>query len=368
MTSKIIRLKQLDFLRGLAILLVMFRHQYINSYLDRMGWIGVDLFFVLSGFLVSGLLFKEYEKFGDINPKLFLIRRGFKIYPLYYIALLFYFLQFLRFDNIDFYKIFSEIFFFQNYTHGWGYLNQASWSLAIEEHFYFLIVLSFYWAFKNKIINHQSNNKNISIFEKSIYGVLILCLILRYFISFYFTEIEFKHKFTMTHLRLDSLLFGVLISYYIHFKYEILLQFYTKFKKILFLIALLFVSWTPFVVVKDSYFIVTIGFTLLYIAFGILLVSFLLEKNIVENLNKYLSKKVVELMSKIGFASYSIYLFHSLVIFFFGMLYKYKLVPYNRLIFSILSISLSLISGVYITKYIEEYFLNLREKYFPRRS
>jgi len=74
------RLRELDFLRGVAILLVLFRHQLLFSFLKTMGWIGVDLFFVLSGFLISGLLFKEFQKFGAINPKLFLIRRGFKIY------------------------------------------------------------------------------------------------------------------------------------------------------------------------------------------------------------------------------------------------------------------------------------------------
>ncbi|MBK8952142.1 MAG: acyltransferase [Chitinophagaceae bacterium] len=56
------RLKVLDFLRGIAILLVMFRHAKVSTITTRMGWIGVDLFFVLSGFLVSGLLFSEYKK------------------------------------------------------------------------------------------------------------------------------------------------------------------------------------------------------------------------------------------------------------------------------------------------------------------
>jgi peptidoglycan/LPS O-acetylase OafA/YrhL len=79
------RLRELDFLRGIAILLVLLRHIHLFSFTKNMGWIGVDLFFVLSGFLVSGLLFKEYIKFGNIRPKLFLIRRGFKIYPIYFL-------------------------------------------------------------------------------------------------------------------------------------------------------------------------------------------------------------------------------------------------------------------------------------------
>ena len=61
------RLRELDFLRGIAIILVLFRHQVLFDFLETMGWIGVDLFFVLSGFLVSGLLFKEYQKFINEN-------------------------------------------------------------------------------------------------------------------------------------------------------------------------------------------------------------------------------------------------------------------------------------------------------------
>lgn len=84
------RLREIDFLRGIAIVLVLFRHTFLFRYTITMGWIGVDLFFVLSGFLVSGLLFKEYIKYGYLRPGRFLIRRGFKIYPVYYLFYLVY--------------------------------------------------------------------------------------------------------------------------------------------------------------------------------------------------------------------------------------------------------------------------------------
>jgi len=93
------RLPQLDVLRAAAILLVLGRHMAPKHFQDlhslediapawvrlgletlqRGGWIGVDLFFVLSGFLVSGLLFQEHLKTGEMSPARFLIRRGFKI-------------------------------------------------------------------------------------------------------------------------------------------------------------------------------------------------------------------------------------------------------------------------------------------------
>ncbi len=78
------RNQAIDFLRGIAIFLTLFRHFGINIYLYKIGWVGVDLFFVLSGFWVSGLLFREYKKTTKINFIRFFVRRGLKIYPLFY--------------------------------------------------------------------------------------------------------------------------------------------------------------------------------------------------------------------------------------------------------------------------------------------
>src|SRR5262245_18590909 len=94
------RLAGLDVLRGLAVLLVLCRHipivllpgLGIDSFLrvlQRGGWAGVDRFFVLSGYLVCGLLFDEYRKHGGVDPVRFLIRRGFRIYPAYYAMIAF---------------------------------------------------------------------------------------------------------------------------------------------------------------------------------------------------------------------------------------------------------------------------------------
>jgi peptidoglycan/LPS O-acetylase OafA/YrhL len=105
----------LDVLRGLAVLLVMFHHiklinkdafsnpvlkiaRYILTPMVRGGWIGVDLFFILSGFLVSGLLFTEYKNTGSFRPGSFLIRRGFKLYPSLFFFILVAFLFELQYN------------------------------------------------------------------------------------------------------------------------------------------------------------------------------------------------------------------------------------------------------------------------------
>ena len=82
------RNKRLDILRCIAVITVILHHSGESSFFTRVGWIGVDLFFVLSGFLISGLLFSEYKKRHSISLKRFFIRRGLKIYPAFYAFLL----------------------------------------------------------------------------------------------------------------------------------------------------------------------------------------------------------------------------------------------------------------------------------------
>src|SRR5207248_2040034 len=142
-----------DVLRALAVLLVLGRHMTvcprqtsavlhaITAVWSRGGWLGVDLFFVLSGFLVSGLLFREQEKFGTIQAKRFLIRRGFKIYPAFWLLIVVTQAAALvgpphRFRA----STVTELLFLQNYSSSlWNH----TWSLAVEEHFYFLLVMLF---------------------------------------------------------------------------------------------------------------------------------------------------------------------------------------------------------------------------------
>src|SRR6476469_9931494 len=147
------RSRSIDVLRAVALFLVCFgRHlgpypEDHTSYpglllhkatvaLARGGWIGVDLFFVLSGFLVSGLLFRDYQQTGRIRAGRFLLRRGFKIYPPFWVFMLMTAAVFGSRFPIGAY--FIELGFVQNYR---PTIWQHTWSLAVEEHFYLLLAL-----------------------------------------------------------------------------------------------------------------------------------------------------------------------------------------------------------------------------------
>ena len=70
---------ELDGLRGISILLVFIHHVYFTVLPG--GFLGVDIFFVLSGFLITSLLLREWDQFGSLNLKLVYIRRALRLMP-----------------------------------------------------------------------------------------------------------------------------------------------------------------------------------------------------------------------------------------------------------------------------------------------
>lgn len=359
------RLKELDFLRGVAILLVLLRHQYLFRFTTNMGWIGVDLFFVLSGFLVSGLLFKEYLKSGTIRPKRFLIRRGFKIYPLYFLFYPLYLIPFIIGDNLSIKGVLSEVTFTQNYIWGWGYAFGAGWSLAIEEHFYFGFSLLLWWGLRSGRINLNPQRPSRQYLPEIILvSVMVLCLLGRILSNLLFPDQVARH-FTMTHLRIDSLMAGVLIAYFYYFKNAALTKFFLSKKWLLMAFAVCGLSWTPFIDPEPSFFVRTFGLSLLYFSFAVLLLFFLLEKDITRKLNQLFSPPVVSFVAKAGYCSYAIYIIHPFVNYLaeqsISVIHLYS----NRYFIFLLTSVVSILSGVLITYTIERYFLRVRDKYFP---
>ncbi len=362
------RLRELDFLRGIAIILVLCRHQFLFSFTQKMGWIGVDLFFVLSGYLVSGLLFREYLKFGNIKPGRFLIRRGFKIYPIYYIFFLLYLSRVIAHHHFNIVGCLSDILFVQNYVWGLGFAIPPSWSLAIEEHFYFGLSFFLWLAIKKNSFNVKTTQQSTGLgkFEKTILIMMLSCLGFRFLSNLVFPG-ETVRNATMTHLRIDSLLAGVFIAYLYYFKKEWLKSIFEKYKLILIVVSFLGLSWTPFISIESSFFMNTIGFSFLYISFGIVLTCFILIKDMNQRLNKVFSRPVVDIVSRIGYCSYSIYIVHVLVNSVVENIRASYNLYNNQYLHFIITFIFSVISGMIMTYYIESYFLKMRDKYYPSR-
>jgi peptidoglycan/LPS O-acetylase OafA/YrhL len=134
-------IRSLDGLRAMAILLVLSLHTGILHF----GWIGVQLFFVLSGFLITGILWKEKSKPQPVGYKFkkFWVRRALRILPLYYAYLFILGLTYLLFHFPESYRTYMPwlLTYTYNFTRtlpewtvdpAFAHL----WSLAIEEQFY----------------------------------------------------------------------------------------------------------------------------------------------------------------------------------------------------------------------------------------
>ncbi len=137
----------LDVLRSAAILLVLSLHvgEFFPSRIQNLpfvffGWSGVDLFFVLSGFLIGGQLWKELFSRGSIDIGRFILRRGFRIWPLYY-AFILVVGGFTLAAGKPVSAFVVDIFCVSNYFH---HKIAGGWSLSTEEQFYIFVPVLFY--------------------------------------------------------------------------------------------------------------------------------------------------------------------------------------------------------------------------------
>lgn len=341
---------RLDVLRGVAIVLVLFRHREISEVMHRVGWVGVDLFFVLSGYLVSGLLFTEYRTRQEIDLRRFLLRRGFKIWPSFYFLIL---VSFILRDVFPWegYKAFLvEVVFLQNYLpHLWG----PTWSLAVEEHFYVLLAI-----LVGVMVGIKSNLKLLG---SALLVIMIGTLALRILNFRYNSFVTWNSHLTPTHFRIDSLCFGVLLSYIRQFYYDSLLKFYDQYRNLLAIVAFSLLSPFFFIDNKDP-FTVTFGFTMLYISFGVILLL---------TIEGYFSTGMLVsgpgnfaggILSAIGRSSYNIYLWHVPV-------NDWVMKPLDSryqidsILAFVLYVLISFSVGSVLTWTIETYFLRLRERF-----
>jgi peptidoglycan/LPS O-acetylase OafA/YrhL len=287
---------QLDFVRGVAILMVMLGHfrkphtgVYVidkASYLaDLYGGRGVDLFFVLSGFLVGGLLLKEYRDTRGVYAGRFLVRRMFKIWPAYYFLLLFHTLA-------HHHPIGS--FLWQNALHLQNYFGSSitqTWTLSIEEHFYLL--LAFLLAFA------ASRRWTPAVILKMCAALSLLALLSRCITA---AAGNYSGALTWTQNRIDSLLFGVILATLFYMMPDLYKRLAAQIYPLAAVIALVLV-WV--LTVRNRFLLEGPGYTLVYAGAG----AFLILVN--EHSGRLSEWRIYRAVSWIGVYSYGLYLWHS---------------------------------------------------------
>lgn len=343
------RIRGLDFLRGIAIIGVLFRHSEMQNRFSLAGGFGVDLFFVLSGFLVAGLLFKEYKKNGTANVGRFLVRRGFKIYPAFYICLattvildIFYFHNPPPVSNII-----TEAIFWQSYSVP---VRFHTWSLSVEEHFYFILAFLVFLAVR---FNRLNNFKTMLI---SIMGLISVIFVMRF--VFCFRHYQNPVPFFGTHLRSDGLFTGVLFAYLWHFGNDYIKK-WQQYRMQLYLLAVILIA-PVFFLTPDSFFMFTIGFNCMHVGFAIFILLFADENREPFMLRNPFIKPISLLICFVGVHSYSIYLWHLVVKDVFCENLK------SPMISSIVFFASAIGIGVLSSWVIEKQFMKIADRYFPR--
>ena len=350
---------QLDCLRGVAILLVIFRHTILfrapawDAPVVQFGWAGVDLFFVLSGFLISGLLFSEFRQKGSIRFARFALRRALKIYPAFYALV---FLTILirvvnHYPGPILRPFLNDLFFLQSYFPGtYGHF----WSLSVEEHFYIFLPVLMYLMIR---LSPPLRSDPFRYFPVVFVFVAALLLSFRLWTSAHVPFSWQTHLFP-THLRIDSLLFGVVISYLAHFHAEKFWGFVRPRYPLLLLIGFFLIS-PGFWLTQETPWMYTYGVSLLYLGFGAILIGTLAAP--IESAHKAV-RLGFRSLGFIGGFSYSIYLWHVPLLIWlasFSILRK----PYWGISAFVLG---SLALGIITSKLIEIPIVKLRDRLFPQ--
>lgn len=310
------KLYGLDHLRALAIVLVLmyhyraFKHPDWIDTIGKFGWTGVDLFFVLSGFLISGQLFKEIERSKSIRLKTFFIKRFFRIIPPYLFVLFLYFsFPFFR-EREALSSFWKFITFTQNYgldVINFGTFSHA-WSLCIEEQFYLFLPLLLLIGIKTKMYRYTVIfTVFLIIFSITVRYITWNISVVPVMETGDFWKVWYMKIYYPTHTRLDGLAVGVMISF--------LMQYSLGFQKIvhnngnrLFILGIVLLGFS-FWICNDqtSQGASVFGFTWVALSYGIILMSAVSGSSFLFKSKSYVTEQLAGL-------SYAVYLSHKGII------------------------------------------------------
>jgi peptidoglycan/LPS O-acetylase OafA/YrhL len=350
----------LDGLRGAAVLLVLGRHLELPNAAhpllaawQRGGWIGVDLFFVLSGFLVGGLLFREFRRSQSIALPRFLLRRALRILPPFYVLLgcTWLLAGTLHGPTTPRRAFFAEICFVQNYVGGiWNH----TWSLAVEEHFYIGLPLVLF------VIAWMGRGQRDPFRPLVAFGAaLVLALPCLRCVHAWSVPYHARTHVYPTHLRIDALLAGVLLAYAYNIRRDRFEQLVARRRPILLLTGLACLA-PPFLFeLGTTWFLHTFGLSLLALGSACLIAAGLGGT----------TPRPMRWLAPLGGVSYSIYLWHMPVLI-WGVSLLEQALGYRAQDSVRIGIYLigALVAGSAMAWLIERPLLRLRDRWLPARS
>lgn len=358
------KLYGLDHLRAFAIVLVFFFHYYILSDgepewlpgVASFGWTGVDLFFVLSGFLISSQLFLQIKEGQLISFKGFFIKRFFRIVPAFLatVGIYFCFPYFREKESLP--AIWRFLTFTQNFNlnlKDYGTFSHC-WSLCVEEHFYLFlpIILIFLQTFK--------------LLSKSFWlliGLFLFGFAIRFY-SFNYLYLPkigeenswmywYKFIYYPTYNRLDGLLVGVSIAGIYQFSPNLWIKL-SKYGNQFIVLSLCVLAGAYFLCEDLQTFRVSVfGFPLIALGFGFMVTGSISPTSFLYKMNSKITTFVANL-------SFSIYLTHKGIIHTTHQLLKDFEIEHNVML---LICMITCVLGAYILHLtIEKPFMKIRNK------
>ncbi len=344
----------LDGMRGTAILLVILVHLFRYYKWVSFGWMGVDLFFVLSGFLITGILVDTRANSGYY--KNFLIRRVLRIFPLYYFFLIVFFIGFpLRslHNQVEHYAYLgSNQLWFWAYIQNWLFVTDKNypeiniishfWSLAIEEQFYIV------WPVVVYFLSGRSLKVACTL-------LIIGSLIFRTYL--YFQQASWIVIYESTFTRLDGLAIGALLAILI--REENGRQLLEKWIPWVLILSTTIVL--SIIIFTGNYYInnpmlQTVGYTLIDFFCGGLLVI-LVSSSPIGIIKTIFSNRILVFLGKY---SYGLYVYHKPVYYFVETHFTQWIS--SRELISFMGIILSIILAVISYRVLEAPFLRLKDK------
>ena len=353
---KVRQFPELDSIRLLSILIVILHHQLseqnaVLQWFTKNGWVGVDIFFVMSGFLITQNMLKEYQTTGTLSLRNFWFKRMLRLWPSWLLVLtvssaVVLFLARnqplveaeLRSKISHYYLHFANYsFLYYGKIHG---LFNHFWSLAVEEHFYLgwpLLLLA------------------VVRFPKLLTPFIIGLMLIPYGFRIYHDEQNDPLIFLKfaTHTRFDQLICGCLLA--VHFPRIRPLSFLTE-VVLTVLMVFLFIAGIHFL--HDSSLpapLAQLDYTLVGLASALLIIVSL--KGSERGLRRIFRNETI---SKLGILSYGVYLVHLLCQTLVFVVFHRIHPTVDQNLLAVMNLVLPFIPAYFMYFYIDEYFARFR--------
>lgn len=356
------RIHGLDTLRSSAIILVFMYHymcfvsnQPTFGFLSNIGWVGVDLFFVLSGYLIGHQIFSPIAGQRELSFKIFYYRRLLRTLPNYLFILGIYFLIPGFSEHAALPSLWKFLTFTQNFGLQAGTGFSHAWSLCVEEQFYLILpILALIIIYK----------KSIHVGWVTLLSLLIAGIFLRGYLWIYYTHhagknfgpLYYTKIYYSSFCRLDELVFGVAIAMLRDFHKNVWVKI-TERGNLILLIGIIGsgISFYMFLHYHYGFFMTAFGYPLLAMSFAALTLAALSPSSYLHNVR-------IPGAATLAVWSYAIYLIHKPIsVIVYSELTKWRISASS--LFAIITIVfVSLISGGLLYVFIETPFLKLRDK------